>query len=82
MHRKQPWALSVHCTGNHWAVPDGEETSFSVCLLNENLINLFPVLHYLNIYKLLLNLGWNMNIWEFLSLTEVCLKDYRLYSGV
>lgn len=58
------------------------ETPISVYLLKDDLMNFLPVLHCLNIYKLLWNLGCNRSMWEFLSLTEECLKDYWPCSSV
>lgn len=58
------------------------ETPISVYLLKDDLMNFLPVLHCLNIYKRLSNLGCNRNMWEFLSLTEASLKAYWPYSGV
>lgn len=58
------------------------ETPVSVCLLKDDTMNFLPILHCLNNYKLLLNLGCNRNMWEFLSLTEACFKDYWPYSGI
>lgn len=58
------------------------ETPLSVYLLKDDLMNFLPILHCLNIDKLLSNLGCNRNMWEFLSLTGACLKGCWPYSGL